>query len=50
MRAIDADAFKEYLDYCTKTGMGGTIAFTFKHMIDEQPTIEPEPYKGVTNG
>ena len=41
MRAIDADAFKAYLDYRTKTGMGRTIAFTFKHMIDEQPTIEP---------
>ena len=42
MRAIDGDALKERIDYCVTKGMGGTIAFTFKHMIDEQPTMEPD--------
>lgn len=42
MRTIDADRLKETLEYCTTKGMGSTIAFTFKHIIDEQPTIEPE--------
>ena len=40
MRLIDADALKERLDYCTAKGMGSTIAFILKHMIDEQPTVE----------
>ena len=43
-RLIDADALKARLDFCTTKGMGGTIAFTFKHMVDEQPTITPEPH------
>lgn len=42
MRLIDADALKARLDYCTKKGMGSTIAWTFKHMVDEQPTVEPQ--------
>ena len=42
MRLIDADALKDRLDYCVKEGMGSTIAFTFKHMVDDAPTIEPK--------
>ena len=42
MRLIDADALKDRLDYCVKEGMGSTIAFTFKHMADDAPTIEPK--------
>ena len=44
MRLIDADAMKSRLDYCTTKGMGSTIAFMVKHMLDEQPTITPEPH------
>ena len=42
MRLIDADALIDRLDYCVKEGMGSTIAFTFKHIIDDAPTIEPK--------
>ena len=41
MRIIDADALIKRLAYCVEQGMGATIAFTFMHMIDEAPTIEP---------
>ena len=47
MRVIDADALKDRLDYCVKEGMGSTIAFTFKHMVDDAPTIEPKRGEGV---
>lgn len=39
-RYIDADAINARLDYCVKEGMGSTIAFTFKHIIDETPTAD----------
>lgn len=39
-RYIDADALIDRLDYCVKEGMGSTIAYTFKHMADEAPSIE----------
>lgn len=42
MRLIDADALIDRLDYCVKEGMGSTIAFTFKHMVEDAPTIEPK--------
>lgn len=41
-RWIDADALIDRLDYCVKEGMGSTIAFTFKHMVEDAPTIEPK--------
>lgn len=41
MRLIDADALLEKINYKTESGMGKTIAFTFKHFIDEAPTVEP---------
>lgn len=37
---IDADALIDRLDYCVKEGMGSTIAYTFKHMVDEAPSID----------
>lgn len=40
MRIIDADALIDRLDYCVKEGMGSTIAFTFKHMVEEAPSID----------
>jgi hypothetical protein len=49
MRTIDADGLKARLDYCTTKGMGSTIAFTFKHIVDEQPTIEPLPTEWLGN-
>ena len=39
-RWIDADALKDRLDFCVKEGMGSTIAYTFKHMVDETPSID----------
>ena len=39
-RYIDADALIDRLDYCVKEGMGSTIAFTFKHMVEEAPSID----------
>lgn len=42
MRLIDADALIDRLDYCVKEGMGSTIAFTFKHMVEDTPTIDAE--------
>ena len=40
MRLIDADALIDRLDYCVKEGLGSTIAFTFKHMVEDAPTID----------
>lgn len=40
MRLIDADALVDRLDYCVKEGMGSTIAFTFKHMVEDAPSID----------
>lgn len=37
---IDADALIDRLDFCVKEGMGSTIAFTFKHMVADAPTID----------
>ena len=42
MRIIDADMLKARLDDCTTKGMGSTVAFMLKHMIDEQPSVQPE--------
>ena len=39
-RYIDAEALIDRLDYCVKEGMGSTIAFTFKHIADEAPSID----------
>ena len=39
-RYIDADALHARLDYCVKEGMGSTIAFSFRHIIDETPTAD----------
>ena len=39
-RYIDADALIDRLDYCVKEGMGSTIAFTFKHMVKDAPSID----------
>ena len=40
MRPIDADALLKRINYKTESGLGKTIAFTFKHFIDDAPTIE----------
>ena len=45
-RYIDADALIGRLDYCVKEGMGSTIAFTFKHMVEDAPSIDIEPKHG----
>ena len=45
-RWIDADALIDRLDYCVKEGIGSTIAFTFKHMVDDAPSINIEPKRG----
>lgn len=42
MRLIDADALIDAIDFCVEKGMGSTIAFTFKHIVDSIPTIEAE--------
>lgn len=42
MRLIDADALIDGIDFCVEKGMGSTIAFTFKHIVDSSPTIEAE--------
>lgn len=42
MRLIDADALIDAIDFCVVKGMGSTIAFTFKHIVDSIPTIEAE--------
>ena len=39
-RYTDYDALMDRLGFCVKTGMGSTIAFTFKHIVDETPSIE----------
>ena len=39
-RWINYDALMNRLDICVKTGMGSTIAFTFKHIVDDTPSIE----------
>lgn len=39
-RYTDYDALMDRLDFCVKTGMGSTIAFTFKHIVDETPSID----------
>lgn len=39
-RLIDADALIKRLAYCVKQGMGATIAYTFMHMIDDEPTVD----------
>ena len=46
-RYIDADALIDRLDYCVKEGMGSTIAFTFKHMVEDAPSIEPKRGKWI---
>ena len=46
MRAIAADALIKRLAYCVRQGMGATIAYTFMHIIDEQPSIDIEPKRG----
>ena len=40
MRLIDEDALKDGIDFCVEKGMGSTIAFTFKHIVDSATTIE----------
>ena len=44
-RLIDANALIDRLDFCVKKGMGSTIAFTFKHMVEEVPTIQTKEVK-----
>ena len=39
-RYIDADALIDRLDFCVKEGMGSKIAYTFKHIVDEAPSID----------
>ena len=39
-RYIDADALIDRLDFCVKEGMGSKIAYTFKHMVGEAPSID----------
>ena len=43
MRLIDGDALIKRLDYCVSQGLGGNIAYMFKHMVDEAPTVEAIP-------
>lgn len=40
MRPIDADALIKRINYKAESGIGKTIAFAFKHFIDDAPTIE----------
>ena len=40
MRLIDGDALIKRLDYCVSQGLGGNIAYMFKHMVDEAPTVD----------
>lgn len=45
MRAIDADALKDYIDAQEgRPFIGCTIGEALKIMTDEQPTIQPEPH------
>ena len=44
-RLIDANKLIDRLDYCVKEGMGSTIAFTFKHMVEDAPTIQTKEVK-----
>ena len=45
MRAIDADAFKDYIDAQEgRPFIGCTVGEALKIMTDEQPTIQPEPH------
>ncbi len=44
MRPIDADAFKKYIDAQEgRPFIGCTVGEAMKILIDEQPTIQPEP-------
>jgi len=46
MRAIDADALKDYIDAQEgRPFIGCTIGEALKIMTDEQPTIQPEPHE-----
>ena len=46
MRAIDADALKDYIDAQEgRPFIGCTVGEAFKIMVDEQPTIQPEPHE-----
>ena len=44
-RLIYADTLIDRLDYCVKEGMGSTIAFTFKHMVEDAPTVQTKQVK-----
>lgn len=44
-RLIDASALTDRLDFCVKEGMGSTIAYTFKHMVEDAPTIQTKEVK-----
>lgn len=39
-KLIYADALIDRLDFCVKEGMGSTIAFTFKHIVDDAPAVQ----------
>lgn len=43
MRLIDGDALIKRLDYCVSQGLGGNIAYMFKDMVDEAPTVDAVP-------
>lgn len=43
MRLIDGDALIKRLDYCVSQGLGSKIAYMFKDMVDEAPTVDAEP-------
>ena len=45
MRLIDGDALIKRLDYCVSQGLGSKIAFMFKDMIDEAPTVDAVPVR-----
>lgn len=47
MRLIDADALIKRLDYCVSQGLGSKIAFMFKDMVDEAPTVDAVPVEWI---
>lgn len=47
MRLIDGDALIKRLDYCVSQGLGGNIAYMFKHMVDEAPTVDAVPVEWI---